>query len=86
MSLLAIKEHMMRVKMTSLGSLCLLFGAEPETMRCLLSHWMHKGKIRQCPLKPACGTQCAKCPAINTELYEWIGLSSQKNFPALTCL
>ncbi len=72
MSLLDIKQHMMSVKMASLGNLCALFGADPDTMRCFLGHWMQKGKIRQCPKTPACGSKCFKCPAMATEYYEWV--------------
>lgn len=72
MSLLAIKGHMMQVKMTTLNSLCLLFNVDPERMRCMLQHWIRKGKIRQCVRQPACGTQCFKCPAANSEMYEWV--------------
>lgn len=72
MSLIAIKQHLMKVKMATLSSLCLLFKAEPDTMRCLLKHWMAKGKVRQCVKKPACGSQCFKCPTDMTEIYEWV--------------
>lgn len=72
MSLLEIKNHMMQVKMASLGSLCAIFNTEPETIRCMLGHWMQKGKIRQCMREPACGSKCFKCPTTTTELYEWV--------------
>lgn len=72
MSLIAIKQHMMRVRQTSLASLCALFGADPETMRCHLSHWIRKGLIKQCVRTPACGSKCFKCPAVSTEVYEWM--------------
>lgn len=72
MSLIDIKHHMMRVKIATLGSLCLLFKAEPDTLRCLLQHWMKKGRIRQCLKKPACGSKCFKCDTISTEMYEWV--------------
>lgn len=76
MSLLAIKKHMMQVKMTTLSSLCTLFHADPEMIRCLLRHWIKKGKIRQCMKKPACGSQCFKCPATSVEIYEWVDVDA----------
>lgn len=76
MSLLAIKHHMMQVKMATLSSLCTLFHADPEMVRCMLSHWIKKGKIRQCMKKPACGSKCFKCPPSNVEIYEWIDAPS----------
>jgi putative ferrous iron transport protein C len=72
MSLIDIKQHMMQVRMATLGSLCAIFNAEAETLRCMLQHWVRKGKIRQCMKEPACGTRCFKCPATATELYEWV--------------
>lgn len=72
MSLIEIKQYMMKVKMTSLNSLCLLFNADADRVRCMLEHWMRKGKIRQCMKKPACGSKCFKCPTSTTEFYEWV--------------
>jgi hypothetical protein len=85
MSLVAIKQYMVKVRMASLTSLCQLFNAEPDTMRCLLNHWMQKGKIRQCLKKPACGSQCFKCPTASSELYEWIDIPTNQAVNALTC-
>jgi putative ferrous iron transport protein C len=72
MTLLDIKNHMIQVKAATLASLCNLFNKDPETLRCMLAHWIKKGKIRQCTKKPACGSQCFKCPASSTEIYEWV--------------
>ncbi len=72
MSLLDIKQHMMKVRIATLGALCLLFNKDADTVRCLLSHWIRKGNIRQCQKTPACGTCCAKCPTAVTEMYEWV--------------
>lgn len=72
MSLIAIKHHLMQVKMATLDSLCAIFRSEPETLRCMLSHWIRKGKVRQCMKTPACGSQCGKCPGRVTEIYEWV--------------
>lgn len=72
MSLLEIKRYMIQVKMTTLASLCQLFKAEPETIRCMLQHFIRKGKIRRCQKKSACGSQCFKCPASEIEMYEWV--------------
>lgn len=74
-SLLEIKSYMMQVKMASLASLCTIFNADAERLRCMLNHWMQKGKIRKCLKEPACGSQCFKCPTTTTEMYEWIDSS-----------
>lgn len=72
MSLLDIKQHMIQVRTTTLANLCALFNADPDTLRCMLSHWIRKGKIRQCLKTPACGSKCFKCPTLSTEVYEWM--------------
>lgn len=72
MTLLEIKQHMMQVKMATLGNLCHLFHTDAETLRCLLAHWIRKGNIRQCTKTPACGSKCVKCPEASTEIYEWV--------------
>lgn len=72
MSLIDIKRYMMQVKVASLSSLSLVFNTDPETLRCMLSHWIRKGKVRQCLKTPACGSKCFKCPSATTEMYEWL--------------
>lgn len=72
MSLIEIKSYMVRVRMASLASLCAFFQTDPDTLRCLLAHWVRKGNIRQCQKTPACGSKCFKCPILSTEIYEWI--------------
>lgn len=73
MSLIAIKAHMMTVKRATLVNLCVLFNADAEQLRCMLSHWIRKGKLRQCVKKSACGSTCFGCPSATSEMYEWIG-------------
>jgi putative ferrous iron transport protein C len=86
MNLIDIKNHMVKAKMATLSSLCLIFNTDPDTMRYWLSHWMHKGKIRQCVKKPACGSQCFKCPTASTELYEWVEMPENHPLTALICI
>lgn len=76
MSLIAIKQYMLQVKKATLDGLCRQFNAEPDTMRCLLQHWIAKGKLRQCMKKSACGTRCFQCPSAMTEMYEWVDEAS----------
>lgn len=72
MTLLSIRDYMSQVKLASLQHLCGHFNTSPETIRCLLRHFIGKGKIRQCMRQPACGTKCFKCPVAVTEIYEWV--------------
>jgi putative ferrous iron transport protein C len=72
MSLIDIKQHMMKVKMATLSSLCILFNRDADTLRFLLQHWMRKGCIKQCVKNSDCGSRCFKCPSGSTEIYEWV--------------
>lgn len=73
MTLIDIKNHMMSVKFASIRSLCQLFQTDAETLRCLLSHWIRKGKIRRCD-RSVCAKKCSGCPVASssTESYEWL--------------
>lgn len=71
MSLIEIKNHLMQVKKATLSSLCNIYNADPDTMRCMLKHLVQKGCVRQCLNEPACGSKCFKCPATVMEVYEW---------------
>lgn len=72
MSLLEIKQYLMKVKMTSLSSLCVYFNADADLTRQMLGHWVRKGCVRQCQKTPACGSSCGKCSPLVTEIYEWV--------------
>lgn len=72
MGLLDIKKHMLKVRIASLSSLCMLFNKDADTLRCMLNHWVRKGQMRQCMNQAACGTKCFKCPSASVELYEWV--------------
>lgn len=72
MTLIEIKQHLIQVKTATLTSLCLLFKADPDLVRCMLKHWINKGRVRQCVKKPACGSTCFQCPSAVAEMYEWV--------------
>lgn len=72
MSLLELKQYLMKVKIASLSNMALCFNREPETLRHMLQHWVKKGCVRQCLKTPACGTSCGKCSPFMTEIYEWV--------------
>ncbi len=74
MSLLAVKAHLVKTKIASLQTLCLLFKTDTEAMRCMLQHFIRKGQLKKCQRTDACGQACFKCPTAQTELYEWIAL------------
>lgn len=72
MSLLDLKNYFVRAKVASLSSLCVLFKMDPDVLRCMLDHWVRKGRIRKFTKTPACGGQCMKCSPVVTEIYEWV--------------
>ncbi|AAO91259.1 FeoC-like transcriptional regulator [Coxiella burnetii] len=70
--LLSIKAFLKERQSANLQELSLHFCKQPETMRCLLAHWIRKGKIR-CQEKPAgCGTKCQRCQPQFVEIYRWV--------------
>jgi putative ferrous iron transport protein C len=73
MSLIAIKTHLMKIKLASLASLCAHFNnADPDLLRTMLCHWVRKGKVRCIKKTPFCGQKCMKCDVTAIEIYEWI--------------
>lgn len=72
MSLLEIKNYLMRVKIASLTSLSSYFNCDSDILRNMLSHWVRKGCVRQCLKTPQCGTKCSQCAVPATEIYEWV--------------
>ncbi len=72
MSLLEIKNYLMRVKMASLASLCTYFNCDSDILRNMLNHWIKKGCVRRCMKTSNCGTKCMNCNVAATEIYEWV--------------
>lgn len=72
MSLLEIKNYLMRVKMASLTSLSAYFNCDADVLRNMLNHWVNKGCVRKCSNKPACGKTCGQCTVAAVEIYEWV--------------
>ena len=72
MNLLSIKQYLSAVKVSTLGNLCRAFATDPDTMRCMMQHWLRKGNVRQCLRTPHCGSSCFQCAATFIEMYEWV--------------
>ena len=72
MSLLDVKQHLIQVKITSLGSIAQHFHCDAELMRNMLGHWVRKGCVRQFSKTPGCGERCGKCNVLEYEIYEWV--------------
>lgn len=72
MTLVEVKQHMMRVKVASLASLSLCLQTEPTLLRQMLCHWERKGCVRKFKKTDLCGSQCQQCLPDVTEIYEWM--------------
>ena len=72
MSLVELKQYMMRVKVSNVFNISAHFGVSPEIVRDRLSHWIRKGRVRCTTKTTKCGTQCAKCSPYLREVYEWV--------------
>lgn len=67
-----LKLTLSQRKTASLLELTKQLGAEPNAVRGMLSHWIRKGKVKQCQPNSACGSTCGKCNPLLTEHYEWL--------------
>jgi hypothetical protein len=72
MILSEIRDFVRQRKQCTLQELVLHFDIDAEALRGMLAKWIRKGKIRQLPVSPACGSGCHKCDPALTELYEWV--------------
>lgn len=69
--LLAIKDYMTTKKIANLQELSLHFKKQPDTMRCMLQHWIRKGKICRADKPAGCGVKCQMCKPSIAEVYSW---------------
>lgn len=72
MSLLEIKQYLLQVKISSLGSLAQHFHCDALLMRQMLQHWVRKGCVRQFDKTLTCGQKCMRCNQQEYEIYEWV--------------
>lgn len=70
--LLSIKTFLKERKSANLQELSLHFCKHPDTMRCLLAHWIRKGKICRLVKPKGCGTKCQVCQPQFAEVYQWV--------------
>jgi len=74
MSLLAIKQHMMKVRIASFQSICAYFNQDQTLLRQMLGHWIRKGCLRKMGRSAACES-CKQCGELVTEVYEWVAIN-----------
>lgn len=70
--LLSIKTFLRERKSANLQELSLHFCKNPDTMRCLLAHWIRKGKICYLAKPKGYCTKCQVCQPQFVEIYRWI--------------
>ncbi len=71
-SLIEIKTHLSRVKVTTLSELARIFQSEPKLIQALVEHWIRKGRVCRKTKATNCRTRCRQCPPHEVEQYEWI--------------
>lgn len=72
MSLLAIRDYLIKNKAASLKALSQHFQCDIELLRQMMRHWIQKGCVRCFTRTPLCGSRCGQCPLAEVELYEWL--------------
>ena len=71
--LLAIKTFLTERKTANLQEIAVHFCQQPKTVRCMLDHWVRKGKVCRLGKPPGCGSKCQMCKPQFAEVYRWMG-------------
>ena len=71
MILSELRSYLKEKKRVTLNELVIHFDMDADALRGMLGKWISKGKVRQLPVDPGCGTSCCKCDPTLTEFYEW---------------
>ncbi len=72
MILSELRSYLKEKKRVTLNELVIHFDIDADALRGMLAKWISKGKLRQLPVGPGCGSTCSKCDPALTEFYEWI--------------
>ncbi|MCF7987196.1 MAG: FeoC-like transcriptional regulator [Methylovulum sp.] len=67
-----LRTYLKQQQRVALRDLSIHFNMDADALRGMLSKWVNKGRVRKTALETACGTQCCKCDASLTEIYEWV--------------
>lgn len=67
-----LRLHFRLNRVCSLYDLTRCFNIDEHLMRDMLQIWIRKGKLLQKPRTEMCGSECAKCHPLMTEMYEWL--------------
>lgn len=72
MLLLQLRDLLQSRPRVNLMEMCRCLESDPEAVRGMLTHWLRKGKVRQCPKPNGCGSRCTQCNVAHAEVYEWV--------------
>ncbi len=67
-----IKHYLSQRGSASLADISMHFDTDPDAMRGMLEQWIRKGSVSKCLVGASCGSNCNKCDAKNTEMYQWV--------------
>ncbi len=70
--LLEIKKYLANKEQANLQELAFHFKQQPEMIRCMMPHWVRKGKATMVAKPPGCGSKCFKCQPAAIETYRWV--------------
>jgi len=70
--LLDLKKYLARVKAASMQDIATYFTAEPAVLRDMLALLMQKRQVKQAERVAGCGSRCARCNPLLTEIYQWV--------------
>jgi hypothetical protein len=71
MILTQVRDYLKQHDQAPLRDMALTFQMEPEALKPLLEHWMHKGKVEKLPEGTPC-QGCSSCAPQSIEIYRWI--------------
>jgi len=66
-----LKSYLSERKCVPIADLMHHFGAEPDTVRAMLDHFITRGRVQRLDGGGACGG-CNKCDAFALEFYTWV--------------
>jgi len=67
-----LKDYMAEHRTVPVKDLVIRFQSDPEAIRAMMALLINKGRVRRLDEEQNCDG-CRKCPAYETETYQWLG-------------
>lgn len=77
MILAELRAYLRSQRRVALKDMATHFNIDADALRGMLGLWIAKGYVKRLPLGTACSSGCCQCDPALTEIYEWVGKSSQ---------